>query len=122
MMGYSRASSPVLSRASRPSPVSGSAGAGSTCSPSFGLLSNRGRCAPVYDTVDRSLRGTSACRHSWLVIGALLQHRPSHARGFVGHRNCRHIGVAPRRQSGYPLTKPVVLVFGMVDYRTSAVN
>ena len=49
MMGYSRASSPSLSRASRTSPVSGFAGAGSTCSPSFGLLSNRGGCAPVDD-------------------------------------------------------------------------
>jgi len=38
MMGYSRAGSPLLLRASRTWTFSGSAGAGSTCLPSFGLL------------------------------------------------------------------------------------
>jgi hypothetical protein len=42
MMGYSRASSQSLFRASRTWTFAGSAGAGSTCSPSFGLLGNRG--------------------------------------------------------------------------------
>jgi len=41
MMGYSRASSPSVCRASRTWTLSGSTGAGSTCSPSSGLLCNR---------------------------------------------------------------------------------
>ncbi|MGH6631285.1 MAG: hypothetical protein ACREB3_16275, partial [Burkholderiales bacterium] len=41
MMGYSRARSQLLFRAFRTWSFSGSAGAGSTCLPSFGLLSNR---------------------------------------------------------------------------------
>jgi hypothetical protein len=42
MMGYSRASSLSVSRAFRTSRFPGFAGAGSTCLPSSGLLSNRG--------------------------------------------------------------------------------
>jgi hypothetical protein len=42
MMGYSRANSQSLLRAFRTSALAGSAGAGSTCLPSSGLLSNRG--------------------------------------------------------------------------------
>ena len=41
MMGYSRASSLSDSRAFRTRKYTGSTGAGSTCLPSFGLLSNR---------------------------------------------------------------------------------
>jgi hypothetical protein len=37
-MGYSRANSPLVTRASRPQPFSGSADAGSTCSPSIRVL------------------------------------------------------------------------------------
>ena len=42
MMGYSRASSQSFLRAFRTWTFAGSAGAGSTCSPSFGVLGNRG--------------------------------------------------------------------------------
>ena len=41
MMGYSRASSLTIPRASRTWTLTGSAGAGSTCSPSVSLLCNR---------------------------------------------------------------------------------
>jgi hypothetical protein len=41
MMGYSRASSQSLFRASRIWKLAGFTGAGSTCLPSFGLLCNR---------------------------------------------------------------------------------
>ena len=42
MMGYSRANSPSERRAFRTRTFSGFASAGSTCSPSFGVLRNRG--------------------------------------------------------------------------------
>ena len=65
MMGYSRASSQSLFRAFRTSALAGSAGAGSTCLPSSGLLSNRGWCAPLDYAVDRSLS------RAWLQLATL---------------------------------------------------
>jgi hypothetical protein len=53
MMGYPRTSSQSLCRAFRTSTFSGSASAGSTCSPSFGLLCNRGGSAPLFNVINR---------------------------------------------------------------------
>ena len=64
----------------------------------------------------------SAGSHGWLIIGAVLQHRPSHARGLVGHRHCRDVRVATRCQPGHPLTESIILIFGSAEHRSRTVN
>ena len=63
-MGYSRVGSQSLCRASRTWTYAGSAGAGSTCLPSFGLLGNAAEILP--ELVKRGVRPDTA-----LVIRAL---------------------------------------------------
>ena len=59
------------------------------------------------------LIGSIASACGWLVIGAVLQHCPRHARGLIGHRDYRDVRMATRGQTGCPLTEAVVFVFGI---------
>ena len=115
-MGYSRASSQLLTRASRTCTFTGSAGAGSTCSPSLSLLCNRRRWAPCYIViVTFPERADSARRALRLVISAISNHRPGNAGGLVGHRHRRHIGMTTRYQTHDPLAQSVVLAIMRID-------
>ena len=57
-MGYSRVGSSLLSRACRPQTLSGYVDAGSTCSPSFGVLAT----AVMFSSISRDAWPQAATR------------------------------------------------------------
>ena len=73
-MGYSRVGSSLLSRASRPWTFAGYSDAGSTCSPSFGVLAT----AVMFSSISQNarLQATRAPVHSSF-RGAALPRRPA---------------------------------------------
>ena len=74
-MGYSRVGSSLLSRASRPWTFPGYSDAGSTCSPSLGMLATA-----VDDLLVFSRDAWRSGRHSFrFVVRSVSQHRPGHA-------------------------------------------
>jgi hypothetical protein len=82
-MGYSRVGSSLLCRASRPWTFPGFSDAGSTCSPSFGMLATA-----VDDLLLVSRDAWRSDRHALrFVVGSVSQHRPGHARHLVRERS-----------------------------------
>ena len=85
-MGYARVGSSLLLRASRPWTFPGYSDAGSTCSPSFGVLAT-----VVMFFLGQSGRVASGRHVLRFVVRAVPQHRPDDARHLVGER--RHCNV-----------------------------
>jgi hypothetical protein len=83
-MGYARVGSSLLLRASRPWTFPGYSDAGSTCSPSLGVLAT----VVMFSSVRRAASGRHVLR---LVVRSVPQHRPDDARHLVGER--RHCDV-----------------------------
>jgi hypothetical protein len=108
-MGYSRVGSSLLCRASRPWSFPGYSDAGSTCSPSLGML------ATAVGDLLRSLNrgGWRLVRHSLrFIVRAMPQHRPGDSRHFVSERGHRDVGMGTFRQGQRPATEPVSLAGG----------
>ena len=80
-MGYARVGSSLLLRASRPWTFPGCSDAGSTCSPSFGVLAT-----VVMFFLGQSGRVALGHHVLRLVVGAVPQQRPGDARHLVGKR------------------------------------
>ena len=102
----------------------GFADAGSTCSPSFRMLRNRGWKASLSFHYGSwfHFAGHSARRPLRLVIGAMSNHRPSHSGRLIGPGHRRHIRMASRSQIRHPYTQSVVLVSSCIQRRAPAVH
>jgi hypothetical protein len=85
-MGYARVGSSLLLRASRPRTFPGCSDAGSTCSPSLGVLATAVMFS--YGQLGRVRSGDSAPR---FIVRSMPQHRPRDPRHLVGERRRRDV-------------------------------
>ena len=109
--GYSRASSQLLSRASRTQTLTGFADAGPTCSPSVSLLCNRdGGSFRSFSIIELAV--ASGNRELRFIIRSVSEHRPGHPYGLVGQCHGGHVRVAAILELSDPTTQPILLPMG----------